>query len=29
METELWNNSGFHSGEIETSIVLHIDSSSS
>ena len=28
METELWNNSGFHSGEIETSIVLHIDSSS-
>ncbi len=24
METELWNGSGFHAGEIETSIVLHI-----
>jgi len=24
METELWNGSGFHAAEIETSIVLHI-----
>lgn len=24
METKLWNGSGFHAGEIETSIVLHI-----
>ncbi len=26
METELWNGSGFHAGEIETSVMLAIDS---